>query len=79
MPAEFVEFPIIFIHLLNGDGTSDSICTNCFRVTGTDFDRQRLAALEKLHLCDPSMLNVMREHQAQLRGAQLASKGNDNE
>lgn len=45
----------------NSDGTTDSICKNCFTTIATSTREFELAQAEKTHACDPHLLNYWSE------------------
>jgi len=58
------EFP----HRVNGDGTFDSICPQCYVTIGTSTWEAELERMEAAHVCDPVRLryyerNAIREGQ----------------
>jgi hypothetical protein len=41
----------VFAHHLNGDGTYDAICPDCFKTVSTERLGDRLISSEKAHFC----------------------------
>jgi hypothetical protein len=49
-------YTIKFIHRINGDGSIDSICRECFVTIATAYSRSELARDEQAHACEPVLL-----------------------
>jgi hypothetical protein len=57
-----------FVHRANRDGTTDSICRNCFVTVCTSAWETDLARAERDHVCDPNViarLNRMQKRESQ--------------
>jgi hypothetical protein len=57
-----------FAHRTNADGTTDSICKTCFVTVGTAEESAALLELERVHICDPWKLEVIKIVLAKERG-----------
>lgn len=53
----FTLITIAYAHRQNADGTTDSICRNCFATVITASCEGDLARAEHDHTCDPSVLD----------------------
>ena len=53
------QVPSRFHRRLNKDGTTDSICSNCFRTVATEKSETQLVDREQSHICHDSV--VMRK------------------
>ncbi|HEV2133423.1 MAG TPA: hypothetical protein VGR47_04110 [Terracidiphilus sp.] len=51
----------LFTHRSNSDGTTDSICNKCFTTVVTAIGEGELSRAEKLHVCDPAVLEYWRK------------------
>jgi hypothetical protein len=49
-------YTIKFIHRINGDGSIDSICRECFVTIATAYSRSELERDEQAHACEPVLL-----------------------
>jgi hypothetical protein len=49
-------YTLKFIHRLNGDGTVDSICRDCFATVATALSEPDLREDEQVHVCDTAIL-----------------------
>ena len=60
LPIHFVHphFP----HRMNKDGTTDSICPQCFTTIGCSTWEADLDRMEAAHLCDPARLASFNQH-----------------
>jgi hypothetical protein len=55
-------FPCIdFSHRMNGNGTTDSICTRCFITVATSTWEADLDGAETAHKCNPARLRFFSE------------------
>jgi hypothetical protein len=50
-----------FAHRSNRNGTTDTICRQCFATVATATWEAELERAERLHACDPSMLQHFRQ------------------
>jgi len=50
-------YTIKFIHRINEDGSIDSICRDCFVTIATGRSRADLESQERLHACEPMLLD----------------------
>ena len=53
---------IAFAHRLNGNGTYDSICKNCFMTVANLRNEAELGPHERNHLCDPVLIYQAHEN-----------------
>lgn len=51
----------LFTHRPNSDGTTDSICNKCFVTIATALGERELSRAEKLHVCDPAVLEYWKK------------------
>lgn len=54
-----------FLHRANRDGTTDSICKDCFATVCTSVWETELSRAERNHVCDPNVVahwQEMRRH-----------------
>jgi hypothetical protein len=51
-----------FHHRRRADGLFQSICLRCYLTAGLSEDEQALAAREKHHVCDPSIIATITGH-----------------
>lgn len=49
-------YTLQFIHRLNSDGTTDSICRECFITVANSGSNPGLKGAEQSHCCDPYLL-----------------------
>lgn len=61
--------PIRFAHRSNPNGTTDSICKQCFLTIGTASQKADLGAAEEAHKCEPWRLESLK------RPVQRAAEG----
>jgi hypothetical protein len=52
-----------FVRRANSDGTTDSICRECFVTVCTSARETELERAERGHICDPSALNKWKKMQ----------------
>jgi hypothetical protein len=52
-----------FVHRANRDGTTDSICKECFVTVCTSVWETELARAERAHVCDPDVVAHWKEIQ----------------
>ena len=50
-----------FVHRMNPDGRSDSICIRCFQTIANDEDEAKLQSVEQVHDCDRRLLERFEE------------------
>jgi hypothetical protein len=53
--------PAEFAHRLNHDGTTDSICKNCYLTIATASWEADLDSAERGHKCDPTRLEYLKK------------------
>lgn len=53
---------LTFAHRNNPDGTTDSICRQCFTTVFTSIWEAELERAERDHVCDPATLHQWRQY-----------------
>lgn len=55
-----------FVHRVNRDGTTDSICKYCYVTVCTSTLQTDLAWAEREHMCDPNLIARWEQKQAKV-------------
>jgi hypothetical protein len=63
-----------FSHRLNRDGTVDSICRECFITVANEHCESDLAAKERLHSCNPAIVERYRQSAQQSKPLKLIQR-----